>query len=701
MNLLKRATLILALISISINVSAQKNFTKEADKAYDNKEYYSAIELYKKAYTKVPGNKKAQKAEILFKTAQCYKMIGDLKNQEGYYSKAIKANYPDPIAILYLADAKKAMGKYDEALIEYNNYKAKAPNDPRGENGVKSAELSTQWKDKPTRHKIENIAEINSKELDFSPSFADKKYTTVWFTSTREGVTGGENIDQGTGDVYSDVFETKVDKNGKWSTPVPITTVVNTKYNEGTAVVGKKGMNMFFTRCEEDKNKVINCQLWMAAKKGNNWDAPVKLPFSTDSFTFRHPAISADEMTLVFSSDMPGGVGQNDLWMTIFDKKKREWGTPVNLGPSINTAGNEAFPYLHDDGSLYYASNTHIGMGGYDMFKAEKKGENKWGEPENLKYPLNSAGDDFGIIFEGAKERGYFSSNREGGKGGDDIYSFMLPPLIFTLEGMLTDCENKIPIEGVTVKLLGSDGFSEETKSDKAGYYKFTLKEKLSYTVSTDALTAIKTNFAERYLNSNEKGNVTTVGEEESKTFKKDFCLIPAVTEIKFPAVLYDLDKATLKPESKDSLDDLYATLIENPTIVIELSSHTDSRATDSYNQKLSQARAQSCVDYLISKGIPKERLVPKGYGESRLKIKDAQINKLKTTEEKEAAHAQNRRTVFKVLRWDYSDPNAPKVEAPKIRPKVTGEEESTEEEEAPQETPPPAPQPEPEKPKN
>jgi len=500
MNLIRKIALAAFVLFISLNASAQKNYAKEADVAYDNREFYTAIELYKKAYTKIPGNKKTLKAEMLFKTAECYRQINDLKNQENYYSKAIKARFEDPIVYLDLADAKKQMGKYDEAIIEYNNYKAKAPSDPRADAGIQSCEMASKWKNSPTRYKVENVAMINSKDLDFSPAYADKKFNFLYFTSTRDGVTGGSDIDNGTGVVYSDIFETKLDKNGKWSTPTTVSGPMNSKFNDGTAIVTKKGTSLFFTRCEEDKKKVINCQMWLSLKKGNNWDEPTKLPFSTDSANFRHPAISSDESIIVFSSDLKGSVGKNDLWMCTYDKKKKEWSAPVNLGPEINTAENEGFPFIAEDGSLYYASNGLLGMGGYDIFKAEKKGD-KWGKPANMQYPINSAGDDFGIIFEGLKNKGYFSSNREGGKGSDDIYSFILPPLVFNLEGVVLDCDNKIPIESVTVKLLGSDGFSEETKTDKAGYYKFDLKENLSYTVSTDALTAMKTIKAEKYLN--------------------------------------------------------------------------------------------------------------------------------------------------------------------------------------------------------
>jgi peptidoglycan-associated lipoprotein len=545
---------VLALVFISMNVMAQKNYAKDAEKAYDNKQYYTAIELYKSWYAKEKNKEK--KAMILFKTAECYRMIGDLKGQENYYNKAIKAKYPDPIAYLHLANAKKQMGKYDEALIEYNNYKKEVPSDPRGEDGAKSAELAQKWKDSPTRYKVENVAMINSKELDFSPCYADKKYKSLYFTSTREGVTGGSTVDEGTGKVFSDIFETKVDKNGKWSTPTPLGAPINTPGNEGSSILSYKGTSLFYTRCDVEKNQIKKCQLWMAAKKGNNWGDPEKLPFSVDSFAFRHPAINKDENIIVFASDMPGGMGGYDLWASTKGKGKgSEWSAPVNLGPSINTAGHEFFPFIHEDGTLYFSSDGHIGMGGLDIFKAEKKGtEAQWANVTNMRAPINSENDDFGIIFEGTKERGYLTSNREGGKGADDIYSFVLPPLVFKLEGVVTDCENKVPLENVTVNILGSDGYAQEIKTDKAGYYSIALQPNLSYVVSTDGKNVTKTTYAEKYLNTPDKGKVTTVGEEESKTFKKDFCLKPATNEIRFPAVLYDLGKATLRPESKDSL---------------------------------------------------------------------------------------------------------------------------------------------------
>lgn len=670
MKIFKLAIIFASVFLISSSAFAQKNFLKDADKSFNHREFFKAIELYKKAYT--AESKKDIKAKIIFQTAECYRLINDTKNAEQWYDKAIKAKYPDPLAVLYLADVLKTNGNYDKALVQYNAYKKLAPSDPRGESGAKSCELAQKWKDTPTRYKVENVAQINSKQLDFSPSYADKKYTTLYFTSTREGVTGGK-IDNGLGTNFSDIFEAKLDKNGKWSTPTPIGQPINDDANDGSVVLNNKGNLMIFTRCNSQKGKILPCGLYTATKKGQSWSDPVKIPFCTDSSSFGHPALSPDESVLIFSSDREGGFGDKDLWMSTYDKKSKEWSEPVNMGAGINTPGFEGYPFIHDDGTLYFSSNGNIGMGGLDIFKANKTGENKWGEVSNLQSPINSNGDDFGIIFEGKKERGYFASNREGGKGGDDIWQFSLPSLLFTIEGVVTDCNYKETIEGVSLKLVGSDGSTAETKTDKNGYYKFAdngdkryVNEKTSYVLSTSVGNDIKTKEAPLgFINSSVKAKETTVGVTESKVFKHDFCLIPIEKEIRFPDVLYDLGKADLRPESKDSLNFLYNTLIDNPTFVIELSAHTDSRSSDAFNQKLSDARAKSCVDYLISKGINPKRMIPKGYGEKRLLIKDSEIAKLKTKEEQEAAHQKNRRTVFSVLRTDFVDPNAPK-EQPK-----------------------------------
>lgn len=709
MKIVAKLTFGLVLVFLfSADVFAQQDFFKDAETAFTNKEYFNAIALYKKAYTK--ERKFETKALIIFRTAECYRAIGDFKQSEAWYFKAIKANYTNPKAKLYLADAMRAQGKYDEAIVEYNNYKAEVPGDPRGDAGVKSSELAKEWTSKPTLYKIENMTLINTKDREFSPTFVDRKYNKLYFTSTRPGVNGND-FDATIGEFYSDIFETTVDKKGIWSTPVALPAPINTKNNEGLTSTTKKGDVLYFTRCIPENNKVVYNQLWTSPRKGNDWGDPEKLPFSNDTNKFAAPAISADGMTLFFASDMAGGQGENDIWMVKFDKKEKKWGTPINLGTEINTAGNDVFPYIHDDKTLYFSSDGHLGMGGLDIFKAESTGEDKWGNVTNMLYPLNSPSDDFGIIFESSKERGYLTSSREGTKGSDDLWSFVLPPLLFSIEGVILDQKFQEPIEGVTVRLKGSDGTLVEVKTDANGAYKFAdngaggryVNANTSYEISTSVgPDVINKHNPHGFVNSSYKWTETTVGEKESKVFKgHNWTLQGIEKEIKFPEVLYELGKATLTKEAEDSLLFLYQTLLDNPTFVIELSAHTDSRGSDKDNLVLSNNRAKACFDFLVSKGIPAVRMIPKGYGEKRpLEVRDSQGNILyvlteayimkntkgKSKEEYELLMQKNRRTVFSVLRKDYVDPNPPKEE-PKVTPPPAPKTETEEE------TPAPAPE--------
>ncbi|MCC7301693.1 MAG: OmpA family protein [Bacteroidia bacterium] len=674
-----RAAAIVLFLSASVSLFAQKNFYRDAEKAFNSHEYFTAIELYKKALSKAG---KAKKAEILFKTAECYRMINDMKQAETYYGKAIKAKYSDPIAILYYADAKKIQEKYAEAIAEYNNYKKEVPSDKRGEDGAKSCELAQKWKDNPTRHKVENVQQINTKDWDYAPAYADKKYTTLYISSTRDGATGGVT-DGGVGQLFADIFETKVDKNGKWSAPAPLPAPLNSKFNEAACLMNKKQNTMYFTRCGNEKNKHVKCQIYRVAKKGNNWDEPQLLPFNIDTSNFGHPAVDKDETIMIFASDMQGGFGGLDLWISKFDKKAKEWGTPVNLGPTINTQGDELYPSIHENGALYFSSNGHLGMGGLDLFKADNKGDAKYDNVTNLKYPLNSAGDDFAIIFEGKREdKGYFTSNRIGGKGGDDIYSFSLPPVLFTLSGVCVEKESRKPIENATVTLIGSDGTKFELKTDKTGFYKYDINgnaryinAQTSYVVGASGID-IKTQDAPDGYLGNPKGKLTTVGVEKATDFKQDFELLLVKKEIRMPLVLFNLDKYDLLHPSnpKDSLEFLYKVLVENPTITVELGAHTDYRSAADYNQKLSFNRAKTCVEYIISKGVAGDRITAKGYGESKPKTLDTTItlpsgktvpkgtvlteqvcNKYKADKKDfEYIMQINRRVVFSILRKDY-----------------------------------------------
>ncbi len=654
----------------------QKNFLKEADKFFELKEFFKAIDLYKNAYEK---EKKAdKKARILFQTAECYRHINQIKEAETFYSKAIKAKHEDPMSYYWIGEIKKEQKKYNEALTEFENYKKLNPSDPLVESKIKSCEIAQKWVDTPTKHKVENMALFNSKEADFSPAYGDKKRTKLIFTSTRKGAAGG--IDESTGQTHSDIFETTIDKNGKWSTPTPVSAPINTEVNEGAAVVSKKADKMIFSRVAEIKGKKERPNLYEAKKKGAGWDEPVKIPFCIDSINFAHPTLSTDGNTMYFASNAQGTLGHADIWMTTFSKKEKNWTAPVNLGPIVNTPGYEEYPFVTEDGKfLYFSSDYHLGMGGFDIFKVALDKDGKpTGQIENLKYPMNSPFDDFGILVDGNKEKGYLSSNREGGKGGDDIWSFYVPVLAFNISGTVRNIEDKTPVPNCGVILKGSDGSLVQAKTDDKGAYSMVLKHEVTYEIYTSTDKNVVTPTAKLgFLASDERGNFTTVSLTESQNFIKDFELTPVKDEIKLPLILFDLSKWDVKPQFQDSLNFLFNVLTKNPTITIELSAHTDSRDGTENNDILSQKRAQSCVDYLISKGIPKERMVPKGWGERKLKIKDDVINKEKTKEGKEALHAINRRVVFRILTWDYVDPTKPKIEIPTYRPPVTGEEDS------------------------
>ena len=394
---------------------------------------------------------------------------------------------------------------------------------------------------------------------------------------------------------------------------------------------------------------------------------------------------------MFFASDLPGGKGGKDIWVVKYDKTSKSFGEPINV-VGVNTENDELFPFIKDDGTLYFSSTGYQGMGGLDIYKAEKTGDTEWANVENLKFPINSEANDFGIFYMGNKEKGYFSSDRKGGKGGADIYSFKLPPIIYTLQGTVIDVACKTPIANATVKLIGTDGSSVEVLTDANGFYKLEEKENgdryisenTSYTILVEKRVGDVKKVTEecgtsdyvkrKYLNS--KGQETTISVERSTAFVHDFELqCSNCGDIKFRTVLYPLGKAELlvdgQVNSKDSLNDLYQTLIDNPNIVIELAAHTDARGSEKSNQELSQRRAQTCVDYLVEKGIAVDRLQAVGKGENAPLVvvrngvtttySESYINGLGSKAAKEAAHQLNRRTVFRVLRDDYE----PAVEAP------------------------------------
>jgi len=662
------------LVFIGLIVSAtvygqRKNYARTADEAFEDKKYVLAIERYKKAQSKIKNNK-AEKDRVSFRMAECYRLTANPKAAKAQYKRLHKTGYDkkEPVLLLNYANILKSEGSYEEALEFFNLYAEAVPDDPRGPAGVESIGMIEEWLEFPSKYEVEYLKKISTRQSDFCPTYASDNFNELIFTSTREGATG-KKTDEWTDQNFSDLFTTRIDRKEEWSEPTLLDNVeegVNTEANEGAGVMNSRYNTLYFTRCPNEDKKINGCQIYTSRRTGRIWSKPEMVRLSNDSSdAFGHPAISENELIIYFTSDRKGGFGGNDIWVSFRDTKDDEFSRPFNLGPEINTPGDEMFPYLRSDTVLYFSSDGHPGLGGLDFFVTTIDAEGKWSKPENVKPPMNSEFNDFGIVFHPYEEKGFFSSDRRGRKGMEDIYYFIVPPVEFTLTGVVTDEMTLQFVMDANVSLFGSDGTSVSTRTTEEGVYNFGKSQVLQNT--TYEIVVSKAD----YFNSS--ATITTVGHEKGKDFIQDFLLKPIPEEpIVLPEILYDLAKWNLKPQYEDSLQGLIQTLDENPRIVVELASHTDARDTDERNDILSQRRAQSVVDYLILRGIDADRLVAKGYGERvpRKLLKDVDrdgysfkegdilteeyIAALPDVEAKEAAHQMNRRTDFSVLRKDY-----------------------------------------------
>lgn len=662
---------ICALLITAGSVQAQKTryYAKGADEAFEDEKFALAAERYQKVVNKVKNNK-AEKDRIYFQIAECYWFMADYKKAKSQYKRLIRSNYDKkaPILLLRYAETLKMDGNYEEAKEYYNAYVEAEPEDIRGFNGALSCDFIQDWIDNPSKYEIEYIKKINSRESDFSPIYSSSNFNDLIFTSTRESSTG-KGKDEWTDMAFSDLFYTRLDRKEEWSEPTLLTTGedgINTEDNEGVGVMNSRFNTLYFTRCPNVEKRQMGCQIYTADRAGRNWSKPQIVVLGRDSsIAIGHPAVSANELIIYFSSNKTGGSGGKDIWVAFRETISEPFSRPFNLGPVINTPGEELFPCLRSDTLLYFASDGHPGMGGLDIFYSAIDEEGNWGEPVNMRYPLNTTFNDFSICFHEELEMGFFASDRRGRKGREDIFSFIIPPLEFTIKGVVTDDRTLQYVLDATITMIGSDGISVSTRTNDQGFYMFGKTQVLPNTTYDIIVTK------DEYFNSAAK--ITTVGVEVGTDFNKNFVLKPIPEEpIILPEILYDLAKWDLKPQYEDSLQGLVTTLDENPRIVVELASHTDSRDSYERNDILSQKRAQSVVDYLILRGIDPDRLVAKGYGERqpRLMLKDMPragytfkegdvlneeyIEALPSTEVKEEAHQLNRRTDFRVLRKDY-----------------------------------------------
>lgn len=654
--MVKRTLLVIILVmSVPVLLFSQKRKAERAYEAFRAGEYYEAIDFFKDAYAKT--KEKEMKADLVFMVSECYRLVNDPRNAETWYKKAVKTQGVTPEAQLWLAETLKKAGKYPQAVEEFKKYKQLVPNDARADQGIRSCELAIEWLRSPEAYIVTELKDLNSREADFSASYVRDDYAHVYFTSSRDDAMGNSKHGA-TGQGFTDIFESRLDKKGKWSTPVPVEGI-NSEAEEGTPSISFDYRELYFTRCEAGKREQKGCVIMYSQKSGAAWSAPKSIGLLSDSLVLAHPAISPDGLKLYYVTDIPGGFGNKDIYYSTRPSVGGEWSRPVNLGSDINTRGNEIFPFIRDDGTLYFASDGHIGMGGLDIFRAVPQPDGAW-IVSNMKAPINSSADDFSIIFETGAEKGIYSSTRKG-RGNDELYAFEMPPLQFGITGLVKDEKSGAPVVASTVQLIASDGTNLQATTGNSGDFKFALRADVDYIFLASK---------DGYLNG--KARETTRGQEKSRDYLTTILLTPIDKPIELPNIFYDFGKWDLRPESMVSLDKLIETLADNPNITIELMSHTDSRDTEEFNLTLSQQRAQSVVDYLIGKGVDQARLSPRGYGESSPRLVDAEtvaiypflrsgatlteayINTLTGDEQKEIAHQINRRTEFRVLRTDF-----------------------------------------------
>lgn len=650
------ATLFFSLMA-TVGVFAQSDMTAEADEAFDRRGYFEAAREYVALYAKIKSDVKL-KAYCAFQAGEAYRLHHKPEDATEWYDKAIGLKYGNKnnkVFLLY-GDALRDQEAYDEAIEMYARYEQEGGDSQVAEARIEQADFAAIMIEEPeSRFIVEPMVLLNSDAYDFCPTIYGKDQDEMIFASSRESSTGTDE-DPITGQAFMDLFRSEQDKKGRWSEPEPLGNTVCTEHNEGSACFDSDGKTLFFTRCMEMDGSNLACDIYFAKKQGNGFGASMALGLvnrdENDSSQVGHPALSPDDQFLIFSSDLPGGFGGKDLWYVKAEEGSFAGAVPQNLGASINTAGDEMFPAFRDNGDLYWSTNGRDGLGSLDLWKAEvREGELAFAEPKVLPFPLNSSGDDFAISFKADSDQGMFTSNRVGGKGKDDLYSFRLPPLEFCYQAFIYDYDTGMPLSGATVTLEGEDGSSNAYTTDSEGELALCdgqIGQRMTFNVDVAV---------EGYIGTGDL--LTTEGLTESTTLAREYLLKEIVLnkEYDMPTVLYPLGSADLLVDasvnSADSLNYLVDLLQRNENLVIQLEAHTDSRGGAVANKKLSQDRAETCVNYLKDAGIPSERMVPVGYGEEALLVSDAEISRMPKADQ-ERAHQRNRRTVFKIIAFDY-----------------------------------------------
>lgn len=675
-------TKVLALLFLSLlllaSCGAEKNM-KKAEKFMAIGEYYDAASQYKQAYSKTPPKERDRRGLIAGKMAVCYRKINSTPKAVAAYRNMVRYNKATVDDRLELGRQLLKNGDYKQAAEQFRVVLDSMPDNVLARNGLLSAQQAPAWKKQGSRYTVKRMDVFNSRRAEYSPMLSGDQFDQLYFTSTRNDATGDE-LSGITGTKNGDIFVSQKDDKGKWSKPEVVNGGLNTEADEGASCLSPDQREMYLTQCVTDPSYPRYAQIVKSNRSDAAWGKASSVELTKDTLSsFAHPAVSPDGQWLYFVSDMPGGKGGLDIWRVRITSAG--YGGVENLGEPINTPGNEMFPTFRPNGDLYFSSDGHPGMGGLDIFIAHPGKTGRY-VLEHPGYPLNSQGDDFGMTFEGVKNRGFFSSNRNDGRGWDHIYSFVNPEIVQSVKGWVYEQEG-YELPAAQVYMIGSDGTNLKLGVKSDGSFEKELTPGVEYMFLATC---------KGFLNHKEELKVVPMN--DSHEYVLQFPLASITAPVLIDNIFYDFNKATLRPESQTALDELVKLLNENPNVTIELSSHCDYKGSSAYNKLLAQRRAESVVNYLVDKGIARDRLSPVGYGKEKPKtIRKKLTEKLtwlkegdvlteefikKLDPEKQAICNQlNRRTEFIVLRTTYGllDENGqlkPKAKTKTAKPSST-----------------------------
>lgn len=624
-------------LSITIGAFAQGSKLNKADKKYDKYSYIDAIEIYEKV-----AEKGYKSAELFEKLGNAYYFNGELDKASKWYGELFALNQEvDSEYYFRYAQALKAERNYEKSN-QYMELFAQKTNDTRAKLFQENKNYLSDIDAVSGKYTMDKT-DVNSEFFDYGPTFFGKQ---IVFTSSRSEGNQYSKIHDWTKQNFTDLFVASIDNDGKLGSVENFSKTVNTKYNESSPVFTKDGKTMYFTRNNyndgkkrKSDDKVIMEKIYKAELINGEWTNVKELPFSNDNYKTAHPALSPDEKTMYFASDMPGSFGNSDLYKVSIDSNGK-FGTPENLGPTINTEGRETFPFVDADNNLFFASDGHPGLGGLDIFEA-KANRNSFEKPVNVGKPLNSPMDDFGYITN-KDGLGFFSSNRDGGTGFDDIYTFTV--CTHTLSGLITDVDTKEILPNAKVILFDDkmNKINETISSDKGAYsFKIECNKKYYVRASKEEYETTEKSF----------GPVTKTGESKLDIeLKRNIFPVEVGTDLAkildVSIIYFDLDKWNIRPDAAEDLEKIIAVMNQYPNMTIDIRSHTDSRQTHKYNELLSDRRAKSTLEFMVKNGINRNRLTAKGYGETQL------VNNCSDDVPcSEAEHQKNRRSEFIVLK--------------------------------------------------